>query len=997
VHGIVGMMSSYKRVESYNNDAVAVLDHHDDDEHNDQDNNNLLQGVDEPTSRRRHCRQYSFIGTLCILSLVIVLYLELHQGSIPQTYTHAAVIRHLDLGGEWKLSNTGGNVSTTGQVPGVVHTDLLASGIIQDPYVGERDLEYLWIARANWTYSRTFTVDAVFVEQKNVYLDCQGLDTVASIFINGQFIARTNNMFRRYQIALGQGVLHQGDDNMIEVRFTSPISYSYSQAAAYPYAVPSQKNPPQYPQDIIDCPRHFMRKEACSFGWDWGPAYMTSGIWQPISIVAHSAPRLAEIVSRTYPQGSNVEEDVTVLPFNSIGQQQQVSYRVLKAGDPLDFLIEVDIYIDGAAGDHSHVKATVLSPDRSITVASNESDVTLATSGQNKVQLQLTVKSPQLWWPHGYGAPTLYNLTVQLHDLGDLQNQTQTQSIGFRAVELIQDPLPDGAKGRYFYVKVNGVPIFVKGSNWIPIDAFHSRVNASRVETMLQSALDANMNTVRVWGGGVYTGFADITDRLGLLVWQEFMFACSMYPRDVPFLDNVREEVRYQIRRLSNHPSIFLWSGNNENEGAIWWWPLSKNNPLRYGIDYMVLNTETVMATVVQEDDSRPFWTSSPSNGILVDEQQPPLFVQVWGSVGNASLGDVHFYDYDHNCYNVSMYPRTKFASEYGFQALPSMSSWLSVVARDKLGFNSSAVEHRQHHPNGTAQLKAEVEQHFPSPGDNGMGADEFPAWVYLTQAMQAMCIRTETEYYRSIRNEPDAYTMGTLYWQLNSIWPAPTWSSLEYHQQRWKMLHYHIKHAYENTMVTSYMRPNFGNASDLYNVYIANDGEHGQGIKSSMKVKIDAYQWSDGTVAKTTNVALTDFSGESRRVLQTNIEALMPEGATRKDVVLRLQVLEEATATSIVAESVFYPSELKDVALPDPDIQWNVMQGNDGVWQAQLTASHVAPFTMLDSTIEGRWSDNGFVLYPGEMKTVTWISSIRSVPSTDNTSVRSMYSVQEQ
>jgi len=522
----------------------------------------------------------------------------------------------IDLGGSWALANGAGNVSTTGSVPGQVHTDLMAAGIIQDPYFGFRDMEYLWIPYDDWTYSHSFKLGDL-PAGSTVLLVAEGIDTAASIQINGEIVATTNNMFRRYVTDVTAAIT--GAENTITVSIQSAVTYSADQAKQYPYVVPWSNGIPPYLSTNLGS-RNFIRKEQCQFGWDWGPAFMTLGIWRPIYLVVYQSAYLKDVVSRTYRDAAG------------------------------DFSLVVDVYLEGPSSPSGYVG--VSSGSLSVALSGNGlSPITNSTSvsvvpGENKFTLTMSPQDGQLWWPNGYGSPTLYNLTVSF--TGDVGQDEWTRSVnvGFRTVELVTDPVGT-EPGKHFYFKVNDVPIFIKGANWIPSDAFESRVNSSTLWNLMSSALAANMNTLRVWGGGIYQhdAFYDLADQHGILVWQEFLFACAMYPRDGPFLDNVKQEIRDTIRRLSNHPSIFLWSGNNENEGALYWYQESLENLMLYTVDYYTLTVETELPTVQEEDDSRPFWPSSPSNGFVSTN---PL-VGAWGNVDDPTMGDVHFYNYQMN------------------------------------------------------------------------------------------------------------------------------------------------------------------------------------------------------------------------------------------------------------------------------------------------------------------------------------------------------------
>jgi beta-mannosidase len=750
-----------------------------------------------------------------------------------------------------------------------------------------------------------------------VLLVFEGLDTAATVVLNGVTVAQTSNMFRKYLLNVSQ-LLQPGATAELSVTFASPVKETLLGQASYPYVVPFSEAPSQYGARG-QVPRNFMRKEQCSFGWDWGPAFLTSGVWRNVSLVTFTAGWVSDWVARAASLDGGVFE---------------VQVDAYVVGDGIDAPVKISsqlLDVNGAVVNGSYVWATA----------------------SGKWSLSFTVSNPSLWNPAGYGSPTLYSLaSTAAMDAG--APQSDNRQLGFRTVELITAPFVT-EPGKAFYFRVNGVPIFVKGANFIPVDAFHARATPAVLERVLQAALGANMNTVRVWGGGIYQdeAFYQLADAMGLMVWQEMMFACALYPRDTPFLDNVASEVAYQVRRLSHHASIILWSGNNENEGALYWYPESLSNIMLYTVDYYELNQNTVGATVASEDATRPFWTSSPSNGILSTDP----FVQEWGNVYNPTMGDVHFYDYTDYCYNVGIYPRTRFASEYGFQSLPSLYTWETAFTNPSdFYFNSSGVNHRQHHGNGTAELNAQILQHFRAPNANPDGSvEQFRDYIFLTQCMQALCIKTESEYYRSLRNETGAHTMGALYWQLNDIWQAPTWASVEY-SGRWKMLHYHARRFFAQVLTTAWELP-----VGSLNVFAVSDAVT-QTLSLTLNLEVHLWNGSSGSSLvnrQTVPVSLPPLS--SIAVLRNASIASLLGGYARTQVYVLLQLLQ--SDGSVVADNIWFPSPLNQVALPDVEIKTQVMPQRPNDVEVTVTPSDVAAFVWLESQFEGVWSDNGLLV----------------------------------
>lgn len=385
--------------------------------------------------------------------------------------------------------------------------------------------------------------------------------------------------------------------------------------------------------------------------------------------------------------------------------------------------------------------------------------------------------SIELWWPNGYGPQTLYGLQLKWEDrrVNEVSNRNRAFyvtsriiSIGFRTVELVQQPMSNGLS---FFFKVNGIAMFMKGSNWIPAHILPEKTaSKQKVKELLLATRDANMNMLRVWGGGVYESdyFYSLADEYGILIWQDMMFACAMYPSDQDFIDNVRLEVKQQVRRLQYHPSIALFATNNENEVALrqnWYGTNSKF--LEFAEDYRKLYVETIVDEIKKNDPSSVVLTSSPSNGAHIDSDNG-----IGNDPQNPHFGDIHFYIVDHNAWKAENFHQPRFTSEYGFQSFPG--GWKAVTREgDNL---TELIDHRQHHPLKSKPISFLVEENLKVNFDSLSWSSK----IYLSQLSQAMAMKTETEVYRSGRGT-FMNTMGALYWQLNDVWVAPSWSSIEY------------------------------------------------------------------------------------------------------------------------------------------------------------------------------------------------------------------------
>ena len=608
-------------------------------------------------------------------------------------------------------------------VPGCVHTDLLAADLIPEPYHGTNETELQWIGENDWTYSARFTVDGGLLEHDHLDLVCEGLDTVATLTLNGERLGETENMHLAYRFDV-KPFLKTGE-NELTITFRSAVKHANEQVERLGYLPTSG-----YPH-----PFNFIRKMACNFGWDWGPTFVTAGIWQPTYLDAWSGARIASV----RPLVTKADENKAVVEV----------YAEL-AGEVEG--VEVEVSLLGPGGEEAL------------------SDVTkvLETSGARRVgrshkttthSVTLEVENPHLWWPTGHGEQPLYTLKLELKK--DTQTlDTWQHKIGLREVKLDTSEDDIGSK---FTLYLNGKPIFCKGANWIPDDCFVTRVTPERYRERITQALDANMNMLRVWGGGIYEqeAFYDTCDELGVLVWQDFLFACAQYPEEAPFDKLVELEARHQVTRLSPHPSLVLWNGNNENLWGYWDWEL-KGKTWREWAEGRTWGAgfyfELLPNVVKNLDPSRPYapgspYSNSPDRYPNLDEHGTRHIWDVWNQVD----------------YTVYRDYRPRFASEFGHQAPPTYATLKEALPADELVVDSPSMKHHQKAENGEFKLSSRLAEHFPEP-------ERFDDWLYFTQLNQARAVQTGVERFRSLAPE----CMGTLYWQLNDCWPVVSWAAVD-------------------------------------------------------------------------------------------------------------------------------------------------------------------------------------------------------------------------
>uniref|UniRef100_A0A8C4NSR8 Beta-mannosidase n=1 Tax=Dicentrarchus labrax TaxID=13489 RepID=A0A8C4NSR8_DICLA len=782
----------------------------------------------------------------------------------------------VSLSGKWRLTNGNGSVSLPAEVPGCVHSALQQQGYIQDPYFRFNDVSYRWIAFDNWTYTTTFTASTQLRTKQKVQLVFDGVDTVATIWLNEIIVWKTDNMFRTYDFSV-RDLLKDGD-NELRVSFLSPVLYASERRKAHS----AYRVPPECPPDVQkgECHVNFIRKEQSSFSWDWGPSFPTTGLWKDVRLEAFDVLQLLQV--------SSVPLYSTKICFKSFF-----------------FFFQ-----------SSQVK---------------------------------------LWWPNGHGDQPVYHLAVGGFQDGFLILNTKSK-VYFRTVELVQEPIV-ASPGLSFYFRINGKPVFLKGSNWIPAHSFQDQLTPAVLRNLLQSAVDASMNALRVWGGGVYEQdlFYSICDEMGIMVWQDFMFACAMYPTEDDFIQTVREEVIQQVQRLKSHPSIIIWSGNNENEAALAtdWFSIPVSQRPLYLKDYVTLYVNNIRAIVQEEDQSRPFLVSSPTNGAESEQEG-----WVAANPYDPHYGDTHFYSYILDCWDWRNFPRTRFASEYGFQSWPSFSTLQPVSIKEDWSYTSNFTSHRQHHENGNQQmlLQAGLHFHLPNSTDN---LKRFTDTLYITQVMQAQCVKTQTEFYRRSQSEiieGKGHTMGALYWQLNDIWQAPSWSSIEF-GGKWKMLHY-----FAQSFFAAVLPVGFEDDDTLFIYAVSDLTETGSFVD-----QVTVYSWTDlDPVCTLKSDPLPVPGGSAAAIFKQPVAALLAGcgRCTRLTCLLTFH-LEDSSGQQGPTNHHFLcsPKDAQGLQRPNITVRHIVQEDKTG-YTVTLHSASVAPFVWLDvGNIPGRFSSNGFLM----------------------------------
>lgn len=585
-------------------------------------------------------------------------------------------------------------------VPGTVHLDLLAAGKIPDPFYGDNERQVQWIAQIGWRYRRTLHVPAEFLEHDAVYLLAEGFDTFAWLFVNGQPVGQTCNMFVPHRFDV-KSWLHAGD-NEIEIVFDSPVRRA-RQLEAHHGMLPV----------ALESYRVYARKAQYAYGWDWGPKLATSGIWRPLCLQAYRHLRIEDVFAEVHLdeslQRARLSVQIELERFSSV---------------PAEFTI-------GVAGPKYHARQR-------------------ASSSEKHLEVEFVIEQPHLWWPNGLGRQHLYEVQVNASAMGEMMEQRALRC-GLRRLELLREP---DAAGESFLFRINNVPIFCKGADWIPADAFLPRISDDKYRSLLGLAHGGHMNMLRVWGGGIYEDktFYHLCDELGILVWQDFMFACGVYPDFPEFVDNVRNEVAIVVRQLRNHPCLALWCGNNENE---WLWHMETQRPY-HEMPGAVLFEKVIPEICAALDPIRPYWQSSPFGG-----QDP----------NDAQRGDRHQWHIWSNWADPAAVAkdRGRFISEFGFQAPAALSTWTKYLEHQDLWPQSPIFEHHNKQVEGTERLYRFLAGFVKMP-------DNFEDFVYKAQIVQAEALKLMVEHWRREK----FHTAGALFWQLNDCWPVSSWAVID-------------------------------------------------------------------------------------------------------------------------------------------------------------------------------------------------------------------------
>ena len=796
------------------------------------------------------------------------------------------------------------------KVPGVVQTDLLRNKLIPDPFYRDNEKKLQWIGLEDWEYQTDFDVSAATLRRQHVDIVFMGLDTYADVFLNDKQILTADNMFRRWRVD-AKSSLHEGK-NTLRVVFHSAVTSMLPKVKALPYRLPTVSQVQLVAEEGI-ATDPYTRKAPYNYGWDWGPRYVTAGIWQPVNLQAWDDSRIDDF-HIAQPKVSKQEAQLAA-EFDIISTQGGAATLDVQYRDP--------------SGKN---------------VSAAKQSVQL-TAGLNHISIPVKIANPSLWYPNGYGAQSMYTFSASLGFGKNIEDRAERRT-GLRSLELRRQV---DQWGKSFEFVVNGIPIFAKGADVIPFDSFPDRVTPEIHRRILTAARDSHMNMIRHWGGGYYEtdDFYDICDELGIMVWQDFMFGGALVPGDLAFQENVRQEAIEQVKRLRDHPAIALWSGNNEVEAGWEFWgdrlsfKESITPPQRERVwqDYLILFHDIIKSVATQYGNGIPYWPSSPSANL----EDPP---------GGERNGDMHYWAVWHALEPIENYTKQfpRFMSEYGFQSFPELKTVRQFAEPQDLDILSPVMQNHQKNVGGNERIRVYMLREYKEPKD-------FASFLYVSQVLQAEAIKVGAEHNR--RQRPR--TMGTLYWQLNDCWPVASWASIDYYG-RWKALQYYARRFYSDLLVSPFEE------DGKLNAYIVSD----KVANTPAQLRVRVLDFNGKPLFEKTQAV--DVSALSSKVYAgfTRDELLKGSDAQHAFAVFELKVGNE-----VVSNNVYLFDRTRNLALPSPNITTDVSPTEGGyslkLSSPVLARNVFVSFGDVDAEI----SDNYFDLLPNEPVTVVVKSKV--------------------
>ena len=803
------------------------------------------------------------------------------------------------LHSDWTFCQVGDTLWSDAKVPGTIHQDLLNHNRIPNPFYGMNEEAVQWVENEDWMYRTSFVVTEEQLNRDAAVLELDGFDTYADVFLNGALILRSDNMFVGHKVPV-KSVLRKGENRLL-IRFRSAVKEALPQWETNGFDYPADNDHSSKRVSI------YTRKAPYSYGWDWGIRLATCGIWRPVRLVFSDVARIEDYYVRQASVSASKADVDNRLEITNV------------TSHPVSALLKVAYHY--TANDTKEVQKQIeLRP------------------GENTVSLPVMIDNPHLWMPNGWGEPSLYKFTASV-SVDGVEVASQERQVGLRSIRVVME---DDEHGKSFYFEVNGHPMFAKGANFIPDDALLPNVTPERYKRILEDVKAANMNMLRVWGGGIYEddNFYDEADRNGILIWQDFLFACTTYPHDPLFLKRVEAEAEYNIKRLRGHASLAMWCGNNEiYEGVRYWGWKNKYTAEAFAEmnrGYDVLFRQLLPDMVKRFDSDRFYMHGSP-------------YEANWGRPESWKIADSHNWGtwYGRKPFESFDSEIPRFMSEYGFQAFPEMKTIRTFAEEKDFELESPVMNAHQKATIGNALIKQTMSLYYKVPA-------KFEDLVYVGLVLQGQGMRHGIEAHR--RNRP--YCMGSLFWQLNDSWPVVSWSSIDYYGN-WKAMQYQSQRAFAPVLINAIKE-----GDDLC-VYLISDELQD---RDDVRLTVELMDFDGKSHGKwTQNGKLT--ANTSMLFLKKRVDEFL----SKQDAATSfLRFTLKAKNGAALADEVFYFAYPKDQKLPEARIETSVKKRGEAI-EMTLKTDKLARDIFIEVPVQGvRFSDNFFDLLPGQRKKIT-------------------------
>lgn len=804
-------------------------------------------------------------------------------------------MRLIDLNGQWQMKRTDKDNWITATVPGSVYNDLLNNELLADPFYRDNEYSALELSNYDYEYKKTFHITDSIIENEKLLLLCEGLDTICEVYINDKLILSCDNMHRTYEIHIKEFVVV--GENTIRVLFKSPVEFVLRK---------HKENPLINSTDAIEGISH-LRKAHCMFGWDWGPKLPDMGIWRSISIVGYNSSRL---------------DDVYITQNHDNGQVS----------------LDVRVCVDNWSECPVVISTEITSP-------SGEKFTKKITTSSKENHLEINIENPELWWPNNFGKQPLYDVKIEVSKDKNILDEKSLR-IGLRTINVVREK---DQWGESFTFNINGIDIFSMGADYIPEDNIIARCNKEKTEKLIKNCVDANFNSIRVWGGAYYPEdyFFDLCDEYGLIVWQDLMYACGTYDFNDDFKANIIEETIDNMKRIRHHASLGLWCGNNEQEVAWIDWGWSEISSPKLKADY-IKQYEVVLPELAKKIDPNTFyWLASPSS------------TGSFNDPNSENYGDMHFWGVWHGKQPFTDYRKIfpRYMSEFGLQSFPCLKTVESFTEPDDRNIFSYVMESHQKNGTGNEKILYYIGENYKYPKD-------FSSLLYASQLIQAEGLRYGVEHWRRNRGR----CMGAIYWQLNDCWPVASWSSIDYFG-RWKALHYAAKKFFSPILISA--------CEEDTDVSLHVSNETVNTVSGTIKWTLLDSQCN---IIKSNSLDVSVEALSSKEFINLDLSDVLDTIEKKRNSYLEFQFISNGNVMN--SGTVLFVKS-KHFDFKNPNLALEVLE-DENTFLINVTCDAFAKFVELDlTTNDAIFSDNYFDLSANTSKVITIKKSDLSAPLT--------------